>query len=265
MFIALATCWMLGSVALVVFVVLARRRRGALARQLHELRGALTAARLAVDLVPVLSIDAPSACNAASDELERTYSTLGDFERLLHAGLVTPALRRRQVAMLPSPRRRQTKLDSHHELSRLALIWNEAARREHRELLFEWHGPTEAVLIPGPRRRFIEVVANLLENALRHGSGRISLVARVRCDSLRIEVIDQGPGLPQPLAAIVRSQRTGRHGHGLAIARAAAHALGGTLTSAPSGSGAKVAFTVPALHDPTTLSPTFGEPTLVGE
>jgi signal transduction histidine kinase len=246
MFTIVATTWIVASAALIAFVVLARRRRGVLARELHELRGALTAARLAVDLMPVLNVDRPSVCRAASDELERGYATLGDFEALLHSRLVAPSLSRDRIG---GSLRRQN-LDAHGELSRLANVWGEAVRREGREFRFEWHGPTSGVLTIGPRRRFVEVVANLLANALRHGDGLIELTARVRSDSLRIEVSDQGPGLPGPLAGITRRPQRGEHGYGLGIARNAVRSLGGTLASAPSGSGAKLVFTLPAVHDP---------------
>jgi signal transduction histidine kinase len=255
MFTAVVLSWIVCSTALIAFVVLARRRRGVLARELHEIRGALTAARLAVDLMPVLSVDKPEVCRAASDELERSYATLSEFEGLLHSRLVAPAITRESMA---SPLRRMN-LDAHGELSRLAEIWGEAVRREGRELKFDWNGPTDGVLTGGPRRRFVEVVVNLLANALRHGDGRIDLMVRVRCDSLRIEVADQGRGLPGPLSAIARRPQRGEHGYGLNVARRSARALGGSLASAPSGSGAKLAFTVPAIHDPARIRVGQGE------
>lgn len=246
--------WLVGSVLMLSLIALARRRRGALARELHELRGALTAARLAVDLMPVLNLDRPGVCRAASDELERSYGSLGDFERLLHSRLVAPTLSRAQLSSAAAARRaRRARIDAHAELERLALIWGEAANRSGREFSFEWEGPREGVFANGPQRPFVEVVANLMANAIRHGEGRIELRARVRSDSLRVEVSDQGPGLPGPLAGIVRRSPSGPHGHGLSIARESARRLGGTLASAPSVGGAKIVFTVPALHDPSLV------------
>jgi two-component system sensor histidine kinase MtrB len=251
MFSTILTLWLTGSISLLAIVALARRRRGALARELHELRGALTAARLAVDLMPVLNLDKPAVRQAASDELERSYSTLHEFEELLHQRLVAPSLSRTQLAEASAARRaRRSRIDARAELERLALIWNEAARRNGREFRFQWNGPENGVLANGPQRRFVEVVANLLGNAIRHGEGRIELVARVRSDSLRVEVSDQGAGLPGPLAGIVRRPSSGPHGHGLSIARESARTLGGNLASAPSPGGAKLVFTVPAIHDP---------------
>lgn len=260
MFTALIICWLGGSLLLLGFVALARRRRGALARELHELRGALTAARLAVDLMPVLNLDRPGVCRAASDELERSYGTLGDFERLLHSRLLAPTMSRSQLTSAAAARRaRRARIDAHAELGRLALIWGEAARRSGREFSFEWEGPEDGVFANGPQRPFVAVVANLLANAIRHGEGRIELRARVRTDSLRVEVSDQGPGLPGPLAGIVRRNPVGPHGHGLSIARESAQRLGGTIASAPSVGGAKLVFTVPALHDPGhALEPPLG-------
>lgn len=251
MFSLLACVWLVGSTALLALVALARRRRGALARELHELRGALTAARLAIDLMPVLDLDKPGVCRAASDELERSYGSLGEFERLLHQRLVAPGLTREQLAESAAGRRaRRSRLDARRELERLAVIWREAAAREGRELTFEWSGPDSGVYANGPRKRFAAVVTNLLANAIRHGEGTIELSARMRSDSLRIEVADQGPGLPGPLAGFVRRPKGREHGHGLAIARDSARALGGGLASAPSTGGARLAFTVPAIHDP---------------
>lgn len=260
MFPLLACVWLAGSIATLLLVVLARRRRGALARELHELRGALTAARLAIDLMPVLDLDKPGVCRAASDELERSYGTLSEFERLLHQRLVAPGLTRQQLADSASARRaRRTRLDARGELERIALVWTEAAARVGRELKFEWIGPESGVYANGPRKRFAEVVTNLLANAIRHGEGTIELTARMRSDSLRIEVADEGRGLPGPLAGFVRRPKGREHGHGLAVARDSARALGGSLASAPSGGGARIAFTVPAIHDPSSSKDQLSE------
>lgn len=243
--VALAA-WALGSLAILLIVLLARRRRNELARELHELKSALTSARLAVDLMPILDFDKPQVCQAASDELERSFHTLGDFERSFHAPIVPRPARGVNDAVR---RVRSNRIDAHSELSRLALIWGEAARREGRELDFEWDGPTDGVYAFGARRRFVEVVSNLLANAIRHGAGDIRLVVRVRSDSLRIEVRDQGSGFGRPLTTLARRRR-GPHGHGLSVAMRSARRLGGDVRSAPSLAGATVVFTVPAIHAP---------------
>lgn len=251
MFTVLTLCWLVCALATLTLVLLARRRREALARELHEVRGALTSARLAVDLLPILDVDNPSVCRAASDELERTYATLSDFERLLHERLLAPSISRERLADAASARQlRRLRFDAREELARLALIWGESARRQGRELVFTWQGPDDCVLVGGQQRHFTEVITNLLTNALRHGEGDVELIARIRSDHLRVEVCDAGPGLPGPLAGIARRPQRGEHGHGLSVARRASRALGGTLSSAPASLGARLVFTVPALHRP---------------
>lgn len=249
MFSLIVLIWIAGSLALIGCVGLARRRRGALARELHELRGSLTAARLAVDLMPVLDLDRPTVCRAASDELERSYRSLGEFEDLLHSRLVQPPFNRSELADAAAARRaRRSRIDARIELERLALIWREAADRKGRRLDFIWEGPESGVMANGPRRPFVEVVANLLSNALQHGEGLVTLHARMRTDVLRIEVKDEGPGMRRSLRGESR-RASGPHGHGLSIALAAARRLGGSVTSAPGVHGATVVFTVPATHD----------------
>jgi two-component system sensor histidine kinase MtrB len=117
--------------------------------------------------------------------------------------------------------------------------------------VLEWNGPQIGVMANGPRRSFVEVVANLIANAIQHGEGEIRIVARMRSDRLRVEVSDEGPGLSRPIGQIARRVGAGAHGYGLSIANQAARRLGGSLTSAPASHGATVVFTVPAVHDPT--------------
>jgi signal transduction histidine kinase len=182
--------------------------------------------------------------------------------------MVAPTLSRAQLTGAAATRRaRRSRIDARAELERLALIWGEATRRRGREFTFQWDGPQTGIYANGPQRPFAEVVANLLANAIRHGKGRIELRVRVRSDSLRIEVSDEGPGLPGPLSGITRRASAGPHGHGLSIARAAARELGGGIASAPAVGGAKLVFTVPALHDPSarTLNPGQLEHGSVGE
>jgi signal transduction histidine kinase len=258
---ALLVAWVIGSLGILAVVIAARARRTALAREMHELRGSLTAARLAVDLMPVLDLDRPAVCKAASTELERSYYALGEFEDLLHAKLLPmPHVGPDQAASIRSRRQR---IDARQELERLALIWAEAARRNGRGFSFSWEGPEHGVMANGPQRRFAEVMANLLANAIRHGGGDVRVVARMRSDSLRIEVSDDGPGLARPVATLARGRKLGPHGHGLAVAVRAARKLGGDVNSAPSVVGATLVFTVPAIHDPTAERHAVGAPIVV--
>ncbi|HET9443981.1 MAG TPA: ATP-binding protein [Acidimicrobiales bacterium] len=83
----------------------------------------------------------------------------------------------------------------------------------------------------GDRERVHQVVANLLENAVRHSpaGAAVEVTARARGDEVVVEVSDQGPGIPDAEAARVferfyradaaRASSSGGAGLGLAIAR----------------------------------------------
>jgi len=81
------------------------------------------------------------------------------------------------------------------------------------------------------------VLANLLDNAARHGRGTIAVRARALPDMIEVDVADEGPGLaPGTEAAVFRmfeqagaGRRHGGAGMGLAIAKAIVEAHGGTI------------------------------------
>jgi len=89
--------------------------------------------------------------------------------------------------------------------------------------------------------RLHQVVANLVENALRHSprNGRVLVRAIASTDGARLEVLDEGPGIPDADAVRVferfyrsdsaRSSRDGGAGLGLAIARWIVELHGGDI------------------------------------
>lgn len=101
-------------------------------------------------------------------------------------------------------------------------------------------------------------LANLLANAAAHGGG----VERLRVESgpttVRFEVLDRGPGLPQPASALFEKFKASAGeglGLGLALVRRIAHAHGGGVfaDNRPSG-GACVGFWVPVNSAPPASS-----------
>jgi signal transduction histidine kinase len=103
-------------------------------------------------------------------------------------------------------------------------------------------------------------LANLLDNARRHGGSaiEITLLDSLQCVEIRIE--DRGPGIPAAECARVfepyvrlepsRAKHTGGTGLGLAIARAIARAHGGDVTlENRDGGGLCVLLTLPRTAD----------------
>ena len=96
--------------------------------------------------------------------------------------------------------------------------------------------------------RIAQAVSNLVSNAAEHGGGVVCVRVRGMPDRVWIEVADEGPGLPAPVAALTGAARTrtGRRGHGLAIAAAIAAQLGGRLAAMPAPAGARLVLDLPA-------------------
>ncbi|MFN3003692.1 HAMP domain-containing sensor histidine kinase [Mycolicibacterium wolinskyi] len=101
--------------------------------------------------------------------------------------------------------------------------------------------------------RLRQVVVNLVDNAIRHSppGGEVSVLAS-RAGGLRLEVSDDGPGIPPAERERVFERFTrgatsdGGTGLGLAIARWAVELHGGTIEVMDSGVGCRIRVTIPA-------------------
>jgi signal transduction histidine kinase len=101
-----------------------------------------------------------------------------------------------------------------------------------------------------------QILANLIENAVRHGAGTVTTVieaASVRGGpGITVSVRDQGDGIAPELAPAVfrqfwRAKRRGGAGLGLFIVKGLVEAQGGAITVAGApGGGAEFRFSVPA-------------------
>ena len=117
-----------------------------------------------------------------------------------------------------------------------------------------------ATLVAGHREYVGEVLANLLDNALRHSpdDSRIALVALAGSGEVRFEVRDEGSGiLPSERERVFERFYTGDDsrgtgggaGLGLAITRQLVHRLGGRIWVADRTPGATVCFTLALARD----------------
>jgi signal transduction histidine kinase len=107
-------------------------------------------------------------------------------------------------------------------------------------------------------QRIEQVLANLLNNAIRHTpeGGRVAIALWAKAGQIGISVQDSGPGLaPEDLPHLFdrfyradKSRAEGRTGLGLSIARRLAQAHGGDISVASAtGQGATFTVTLPAM------------------
>jgi signal transduction histidine kinase len=199
------------------------------ARASHELRGPITAVRLGLQLG---EMTAPRL-RALDLELGRAGLALDDLARI--------GARRRGQDESGQVDVRQLLLDSIE-------AWRPAAAEHGGRLELSWTGPE--ALLRGCRPRLAQATGNLIANAIEHGGGDVEVRGRLDGDEVRVEVLDNGPGLPAPVTDLVgaRQRSRGTRGRGLRIATAVAGDLGGRLASAPSEHGARLILTLPALE-----------------
>jgi len=114
----------------------------------------------------------------------------------------------------------------------------------------------EVLADPGLLER---VVANLLDNALRHGRGcPVTVRGSTYGDRVELRVVDGGPGVPRGQAdrLFAPFQRLGDReprglGLGLSVARGFTEAMGGTLTAEDTpGGGLTMAVSLPVVPQP---------------
>jgi PAS domain S-box-containing protein len=104
-------------------------------------------------------------------------------------------------------------------------------------------------------RRLEQIVANLVENAIVHGSAPVRVTARQADDTVTVTVADAGPGVPASVVPTLFSRlhtvsrrdrdRTRGTGMGLSLVRGLVEAMGGRVWYEPTPPGATFRFTLP--------------------
>jgi signal transduction histidine kinase len=175
---------------------------------------------------------------ALSMRLEEMIAAAGDPDVVREEGSAALAQAERLadvVTQLLSPARRAdasaAALTGIDEIVRQQVVeWEPAFRRVRRKLVVIGERGLQAHVTPGG---LAQVLATLLDNALMHGGGTVTLQTSQSARSVVIEVRDEGKGVPQELASrIFERSVSGRPegtGLGLALARTMAAADGGRV------------------------------------
>lgn len=132
-------------------------------------------------------------------------------------------------------------------------------RAREKDIVLEIEGASRPVLAIGEFRRALQVLLNLLGNAIRYSPQGSTVTVKLsrKAEWARISVADEGPGLTaaQQEAVFAKFERLGRSGDGgsglgLYISRRLAHAMNGTLkVKSTPGAGARFTLALPALED----------------
>ena len=203
-----------------------RQRKELVANVSHELRTPIGALQALLENLAD-GVEPPDAATlrvalGQTERLGRLVSTLLDFHRL-EAGAVPMRPQSFELRPLLERATRECTLGED--------------RRVRLKVCVQ---PGDLRVIADPERVH-QVVANLLDNAVRHSpdDGRVWLSAHNGGGSVVLEVADEGPGIPQEEAQrvferfhrldVARSSGTGGTGLGLSIARWIVDAHGGSI------------------------------------
>jgi signal transduction histidine kinase len=185
----------------------------------------------------------PERLEVIHSEIERLQRMVEDLRTLSRADAGELALLRQPV----SPR---------SLLERVRGIYAHAAEKKGIHLKLK--AARDLAEINVDERRMLQVLSNLLDNALRYTpkGGSVTLAAAAQEDGVTLSVQDTGPGIPaEDLAHVFerfyrgdrsRAEEGGASGLGLAIARSLVQAHGGEMhaESAP-GQGTKMVIRLP--------------------
>ena len=173
--------------------------------------------------------------NADADRVTRLITELLDVSRIESGRLEV----HRQLVDVP-------------ERARKIIAGRVAAGEPEERFRLETHaGLPETWLDPD---KVDQILGNLIENAVRHGAGTVTVVVEPAAGTgaVTVSVQDEGEGIAPDLASRVfrqfwRGHRRGGTGLGLYIVKGLVEAHGGTISvgRAPGG-GAEFRFTMPA-------------------
>jgi two-component system, OmpR family, sensor kinase len=213
------------------------RERRFLADASHELRTPLTLLRTELELA-----------------LRRPRSVAELEESVRSAAAETDRLQKLADDLLVTARARDGELPLYREPESIRALLERVARRYQQRAA----GTQRRIVVRADeheleidRLRLEQAIGNLVDNALTHGEGDVSVSATFTADAATIHVADSGPGFPSEFIdhAFERFSRADRarsgSGLGLAIVDMVARAHGGNAAAANAEHGADVCIVIP--------------------
>jgi signal transduction histidine kinase len=227
-----------------------RQRRELVANVSHELRTPLAALCAVLEnLVDGVAEPDPVTLRTALDQAERLAALASDLLDLARVDAGAAPLSTTQVPV--------------HELLDRTVV---EARAGGREVTYDVRVAPAQLTASADPARLHQLVANLLDNASRHSpaDGVVRINAQETASGWRLEVADEGPGIPaadrnrvfERFGTLAETEGGGGTGLGLAIARWVTDLHGGTIhfvEPEPGGTGARVRVDLP--HEPRQHAP----------
>ena len=228
------------------------RERRFLADASHELRTPLALLKTEIEL-------ALDGRHTVEELLASLRSARAETDRLVQLSEDLLLLAQSDQGVLPV---RIVPVGAAELAERTAARFGPRAAGESREIQVD--APRDLTLLADPLR-MEQALANLVDNSLRYGAGRITIQVEARGDEVELHVRDQGGGIPPELrsAAFERFTRNdpARHdggaGLGLAIVAVIARAHGG---AAEIGHGSDMFIRLPSVSPCTAQARAFPSP-----
>jgi signal transduction histidine kinase len=225
------------------------RERSFVADASHELRTPLAILKAELELAsraPRTNAELTAAVHSAAEEVDRLTRLAEDLLVLARADAHGLPVRAHMQPVEPLVRR-------------VADDFAGRAGEDARAIEVHPDGGLEA---PIDAERIRQALGNLVDNALAHGAGDVSLWARRVNGSVELHVEDGGPGFPDAFIARAFERFTrgdaargrGGSGLGLAIVDAIARGHGGSAHARNTQSGSDVWLTIPAQSSARRLS-----------
>lgn len=180
----------------------------------HQLRTPLTSIGLHLEEISQVGDDAlRSEADAALAQVDRLDAVISSLLARAHGDSTEPAL-----------------LDLSALVQAGCAPWERVLAKGGRRLHLELRTPA---MVRARREHLLGIVGSLLDNAVTHGAGDVSVSCTGSVDEVVLRIRDEGAGVPPRLMSTLFDRRVSGSmgtGIGLALARSLAAAEGGTLT-----------------------------------